>query len=304
MLGLLLLAVTVTADVHAPPPPLCAVLRLQNGAVTAAFDGCTGALTELTRRGAGGANLLAGATTAPDRGPWAIWVDAPPPWIAVNALNRGTDALDKGARSCSGRAGCVALPNNGTAPLTAASCRLVSHELTFRSTIPTLTMVLVPKIASLPLRITLTATFSAAGADPRLLLTLSVANTGTAPLSLQTALPYLRGVRLSAGNASDLGLQHIETGVPGSPAWGGCGGHGATTDSCGGLLGYHQSSQWQQVYAADGSQGLAVIVHDATGAPRMWPFVHCSTVIADTVFCSSPQDNDLHRCADARRWVW
>lgn len=35
------------------------------------------------------------------------------------------------------------------------------------------------------------------------------------------------------------------------------------------MLGYHQSSQWQQVYASDSSHGLAVIVHDATGAPRM-----------------------------------
>ena len=255
-----LIVAAIAAGGAAPPPP-CSALRLQNAAVAAACDGCTGALIKLSRRGAGGTNLLAGATTAPDRGPWAIWVAAPPPWVAVHLLNRGTDALDKGARSCSGRAGCVALPNNGTAPLTAASCRLVSHALTSRSnaTIPTLTMVLVPRNASLPLWITLTATFSAAGADPRLLLTLSVANTGTAPLSLQMALPYLRGVRLGGGNTSDLGLQHIETGVPGSPAWGGCGGHGATTDSCGGLLGYHQSSQWQQVYAADGSQGLAVI---------------------------------------------
>jgi hypothetical protein len=179
----------------------------------------------------------------------------------VHALDRGTDALDGGARSCRGEH-CVALPNNGSAPLTPAGCRLVSHVLTNSSRsgaiIPTLTMLLEPAAASPPLRITLVATFADGGPDPRFVLTLTVVNTGAAPLRLQTALPYLRGVRLGTGNnaSADLGLQHQETGIPGQPAWGGCGAGGPTADSCGGMLGYHQSSQWQQVYAADGSQGL------------------------------------------------
>ena len=35
------------------------------------------------------------------------------------------------------------------------------------------------------------------------------------------------------------------------------------------MLGYHTSSLWQQVYTADGSNGLAVIVDDDSGKPRM-----------------------------------
>jgi hypothetical protein len=210
---------------------LCPALQLQNEVVTAAFSSCTGELNELSRRD--GRNVLAGATTAADRGPFAIWVDAPPPWVAANALNQGKDTLDHGTRSCSGGS-CVTLPRNGSAPLTPSGCRLVSHSLNSSSSkIPLLTMVLVPKDASLRLRITLGATFADSGPDPRLVLTLSVENTGSAPLHLQTALPYLRGVRLGTGNASDLGLFHLETGCPGQSAWSGCTG-GATSDSCGG----------------------------------------------------------------------
>lgn len=210
----------------------CPALQLQNEAITAAFSSCTGELNKLSRRN--GRNVLAGATTAADRGPFAIWVDAPPPWVAVNALNQGKDTLDHGTRSCSGGS-CVTLPRNGSAPLTPSGCRLVAHSLSSSSSskIPLLTMVLVPKRASLRLRITLGATFADSGPDPRLVLTLSVENTGSAPLHLQTALPYLRGIRLGAGNTSDLGLFHLETGYPGQPAWSGCTG-GASSDSCGG----------------------------------------------------------------------
>lgn len=126
--------------------------------------------------------------------------------------------------------------------------------------IPELTMVLEPAAESHRLRLTLVATFASDGTwDRRLVLTLRVVNVGATPLQMQIALPYLRGVQLgngTNGSAPDLGLQHQETGIPGQLAWGGCGGGGATSDSCGGMLGYHQSSLWQQVYAADGSQGL------------------------------------------------
>jgi len=254
----------------APREP-CVELQLQNEAVTAVFDGCTGALASLQRRG--GPNLLAGATSASDRGPFALWLDAPPPWVALNALDHGTDTLDGGHRSCSGRTGCIALPNNGSGALTAADCRLVSHSVS-RNTIPTLVMNMVPKNTSVALRITLTATFAAAGADPRLRLSLAVRNTGTTARSLQAAFPLLRGVRLGrAHDPDDLGVLHMQTGIPNVSAWGGCAVGGkhisATADSCGGMLGYHTSSLWQQVYAADGSHGLAVIVDDATAQPRM-----------------------------------
>lgn len=255
------LALVSAAATAAAPQKSCPLLTLQNLAVEASFSSCTGELLVLSRRG--GANLLAGNTTAAARGPFAIWVDAPPPWVAVNALDHGTDALDGGTRSCRGDH-CVALPNNGSAPLTPAGCRLVSHTLTNRSlsgmSIPELTMVLEPSAGLPSLRLTLVATFASDGArDPRLVLTLSAVNVGATPLRMQIALPYLRGVQLgngTNGSAPDLGLQHQETGIPGQLAWGGCGGGGATSDSCGGMLGYHQSSQWQQVYAADGSQGL------------------------------------------------
>jgi hypothetical protein len=172
--------------------------------------------------------------------------------VRCNAATRGCPTLASGC--CCAASAC--------APLTAAGCRLVSHTLTNSSrsgaSIPVLTMALEPKATSPPLRSTLAATFAEAGPDPRLVLSLTVVNTGSAPLRLQTALPYLRGVRLGTGDkaSADLGLQHQETGIPGVAAWGGCGAGGATSDSCGGMLGYHQSSQWQQVYAADGSQGL------------------------------------------------
>ena len=165
--------------------PPCGTLQLQNAATTAVFSSCTGELAILKRRD--GPNMLAGATSAADRGPFAIWVNSPPPWLAVHALDQGSDALDHGSRKC--RAGrCVALPNNGSAPLTASGCRLVSHTLTFCSNaIPTLTMALVPKNASIPLHITLVATFVGAGPDPRLEMTLKVGNTGTVQdLQIQT----------------------------------------------------------------------------------------------------------------------
>ena len=254
------LALASAPATAAAPQESCSLLTLQNPAVHASFSSCTGELLVLSRRG--GANMLAGHVTAAARGPFAIWVDAPPPWVAVHALDHGTNALDGGTRSCSGDH-CVALPNNGSTPLTPAGCRLVSHTLTNTSrsgmSIPQLTLVLEPKARSLPLRLTLVATFASDGADERLVLTLSAVNVGATPLQMQIALPYLRGVQLgngTNGSALDLGVQHQETGIPGQLAWGGCGAGGATGDSCGGMLGYHQSSQWQQVYAADGSQGL------------------------------------------------
>ena len=76
------------------------------------------------------------------------------------------------------------------------------------------------------------------------------------------------GFVTSNEGSDDLGVMHQEAGIPGCPAWGGCDA-GPTPDSCGGLLGYHVSGLWQQAYAADGSQGLAVIVNDTTGQPRV-----------------------------------
>ena len=96
-------------------------------------------------------------------------------------------------------------------------------------------MVLEPKDPALSLRVTLVATFAgvgpAAAHDPRLQLTIEVANTGPKPLGLQLAFPLLRGLQLGATNGSaDLGIQHLETGGTGYPAWGGCA-QGPTTDS-------------------------------------------------------------------------
>ena len=45
---------------HAPAESQCALLQLQNGAVSAGFSSCTGELAVLARRG--GPNLLAGTT--------------------------------------------------------------------------------------------------------------------------------------------------------------------------------------------------------------------------------------------------
>jgi hypothetical protein len=221
--------------------------------------------------------MLRGHTTSTSRGPFALWIDAPPPWLATNALDHGTDSLDHANRSCSGRAGCIALPRNGSGALTAADCTMVSHSRTYRrDSIPTLEMTLVPKNASrAAVEIKLTATFAAAGPDPRLLLSLRVQNTGSAPFYLQTAFPLLRGINVGAvsNGSDDLGLVHHQTGLPDMPAWGGCpvgSKHiAATADSCGGMLGFHHTSMWQQVYAADGSQGLAVIADDSSGQPRM-----------------------------------
>ena len=260
---------------NAPSPPCAGGLRLQNEAVTAVFDGCRGRLSVLQRRGS--PNLLRGFTAAPDHGPFAIWVNEQPPWLATNALNHSTS----NAHACSGASGgCIALPRNGSGALTAAACRVVSHSLAHSNSTPMLTMEMRPKEASLPLRITLSATFAGPDPnDPRLRLTLQVANTWANELSLQLAFPFLRGVQLGANGSSDLGIRHQEVGIPGFAAWGSCD-RGSpvgvselpgafTHDSCGGMLGFHTSSLWQQVYTPELSRGLAVISEDASGKARM-----------------------------------
>jgi hypothetical protein len=81
-------------------------------------------------------------------------------------------------------------------------------------------MVLVPKNSSIKLRITLVATFSDSDSS-ELVLSLSLTNLADAALQVQTAFPYLRGVRMSANATTDLGIMPLETGKPNTKAWGG-----------------------------------------------------------------------------------
>ena len=80
-------------------------------------------------------------------------VNAPPPWLAVNALDHGN-----GGGPCNGRDGCITLPLNNAGALTTSGCRVVSHYRAYQSgAIPMLTMVLIPVNDSIKLRITVTA---------------------------------------------------------------------------------------------------------------------------------------------------
>ena len=63
------LALVSAAATAAAPQKSCPLLTLQNLAVEASFSSCTGELLVLSRRG--GANLLAGNTTAAARGPFS-----------------------------------------------------------------------------------------------------------------------------------------------------------------------------------------------------------------------------------------
>lgn len=80
-------------------------------------------------------------------------VNAPPLWLAVNALDHGN-----GGGPCNGRDGCIAFPLNNAGALTTSGCRVVSHYRAYQSgTIPMLTMVLIPVNDSIKLRATVTA---------------------------------------------------------------------------------------------------------------------------------------------------